>query len=161
MVRCWSKKPRDRPTFSSLVAALQTLRDEELARKMLSAGNELAHDGAAEGAQQAKEMHKRADAELAMRLQRELQVEAEQEAGAREFERSLAALERQRDVASIVRGMLTVRRRRGRSEGGVPVSAEPHAERGGRRISKDTEPRRRGVGADAAGVSSAGICGRH
>jgi hypothetical protein len=41
-----------------------------------------------------------------MRLQRELQVEAEQEAGAREFERSLAALERQRDVASIVNGML-------------------------------------------------------
>jgi hypothetical protein len=41
-----------------------------------------------------------------MRLQRELQVEAEQEAGAREFERSLAALERQRDVVSIVNGML-------------------------------------------------------
>jgi hypothetical protein len=106
VVRCWRKSPKDRPTFSRLLAALQTLRDEELARKMLSAGNELAHDGAAEGAQQAKEAQERADAELAMRLQRELQVEAEQEAGAREFERSLAALERQCDVASIVNGML-------------------------------------------------------
>ena len=106
VVRCWSKTPKDRPTFSWLLAALQTLRDEEVARKKLSAGNELAHDGAAEGAQQAKEAQERADAELARRLQRELQVEAEQEAGARGFERSLAALERQRDVASIVNGML-------------------------------------------------------
>ena len=38
-------------------------------------------------------------------MQRELQVEADQEDGAREFERSLAALE-QHDVASIVNGML-------------------------------------------------------
>ena len=57
------------------MAALLTLRDEELARKMLSAGTELAHERAAEGVQQAKQAQERADAELAMRLQRELQVE--------------------------------------------------------------------------------------
>ena len=42
---------------------------------MLSAGTELAHERAAEGVQQAKQAQERADAELAMRLQRELQVE--------------------------------------------------------------------------------------
>jgi hypothetical protein len=69
--------------------------------------------------------------------------------GARNFENSLASLEPQRDVASIVNGMLK-----------FSDDEAVQKERGGRRISKDTEPRRRGVGADAAGVPSTGICGR-
>jgi hypothetical protein len=49
----------------------------------------------------------REDAEVLRECRRILrQVEARKEAGARGFERSLAALERQRDVASIVNGML-------------------------------------------------------
>lgn len=31
--RCWSKNAKDRPTFSSLVAALQTIKDEAAASK--------------------------------------------------------------------------------------------------------------------------------
>jgi hypothetical protein len=68
-VRCWSKKPTDRPTFCSLVAALQTLRDKEVSRKMLSAGATTAKE-----AQEllAKEAQERSDAEFAKHLQEQL-----------------------------------------------------------------------------------------
>jgi ankyrin repeat protein len=95
MVRCWSKKPRDRPTFSSLVAALQTLRatscncivywnltDEEAARKTDALVVQDAIDAAE--ASRAKEQQERADAELARRLHRQLQLEEEGEAQAAE-----------------------------------------------------------------------------
>jgi hypothetical protein len=55
VVRCWSTKLTDRPTFCSLVAALQTLRDEEVSRKMLSAGATTAKEAQERAAKEAKE----------------------------------------------------------------------------------------------------------
>ncbi len=95
MVRCWSKKPRDRPTFCSLVAALQTLRatscncivywnltDEEAARETDALVAQEAIDAAE--ASWAKKAQELADAELARRLHRQLQLEGEGEAQAAE-----------------------------------------------------------------------------
>jgi serine/threonine protein kinase len=84
--RMWAERPADRPTFVEVAEALVVLSSACPEASALRRTTELAIP------------------EHAMRLQRELHVEAEQEAGAREFERSIASLERQRDVASIVRG---------------------------------------------------------
>jgi serine/threonine protein kinase len=85
--RIWAERPADRPTFVEVAEALVVLSSACPEASALRRTTELAIP------------------EHAMRLQRELHVEAEQEAGAREFERSIASLDRQRDVASIVRGM--------------------------------------------------------
>ena len=55
VVRCWSKKTTDGPTFCCLVAALQTLRDKEVSSKMLSAGAMTAIEAQERAAKEAQE----------------------------------------------------------------------------------------------------------
>ncbi len=81
--RMWAERPADRPTFVEVAEAIVVLSSAGSEARALRRTTELSIP------------------EHAMRLQRKLlnHVEAEQEAGVREFERSLASLERQRDIA--------------------------------------------------------------